>query len=169
VGPADGMSVSSASPPVVQVGVDEGVSVSLASPPVVQVGIVDGGWVSVPSPSFVHVGTWLALETVVGTGVGLPVELLLLGAGLIVGDAVGTSVGSVVPELGDAVGLPVDGLAVGSESMGTTVLGASVLKQMGEQGTVAVNATVLCPSGEARSPQAAGVASVSPEAMSPLK
>lgn len=85
------------------------------------------------------------------------------------GDGEGTSVGSVVPELGDAVGLPVDGLAVGSESIGTTVTGASVLKHVGEQGMVTVNATVLCPSGEARSPHTLGVTSVSPEARSPLK
>lgn len=84
------------------------------------------------------------------------------------GEAVGASVSSVLTELGAAVGLPV-GLAVGSESMGTTVSGASVLKQIGEQGIVAEKATVLCPSEDARSPQTSGVTSVSPEAISPLK
>ena len=74
----------------------------------------------------------------------------------------------VLVQLGALEGLSETGLAVGSDSIGITVFGASVSKQSGSQGIDSVNATVWCPSAEERSPHETGVAtSLSPDSKSP--
>jgi hypothetical protein len=85
-----------------------------------------------------------------------------------VGGVVTTEVGVPVLDGGNE-GSSETGLAVGSVLIGTTVLGASVFRQLGSHGMIALKATVLNPSIAVISPQFSGTRSFSPDAMSPWK
>ena len=140
-------------------GLDEATPVGL---PVVTVGVELGLAVGLPV-------TALGLP-VVAEEVGLPVTA--------VGDPVGLPVVALGVELGPAVGLPVvaivglpveTGLAVGSDSIGTTVFGASVFTQDGSHGMVTSKATVLCPSVEVRSEHVSGIKPGVPDDTAPWR
>jgi len=145
VGPADGTSLPSPVGSSEFASEEDGVGRLVAS--AVGTGVA-GASVSLPSPSFNQVG---ALE--------------------------GGSVSKLLPpcvQEGELEGLlepsPDPGLTVGSDPIGGTVFGASVLKQVGSQGIESSNAIVCCPSVKGRTPHSAGVVrSLSPDSNSPRK